>query len=171
MSRSPSHSERQPHAERIRLPEVMRLTGLPRSTIYSLRGRGLFPSQAPKPPGTRSAYWYRADVIAWAARGQPRKLRAGAQVEKHGSPHVLDGRPSPHDRNRPLKRIVDSPEKGDPDTEHPMALSGLIRTGMQIFGQNVYRHRKSGLLLLAIGYWPAQLAPSMETEDTSRVLQ
>jgi len=169
MSCSPSHSERQPPAERIRLSEVRRLTGLPRSTIYDLMRRGLFPRQVPKPHGTRSAYWYRAEVVAWAEGSRLKNPRARKHVETRGSLHVLDVCPGAQDRKRHPQSISKPKQKRAP--EPAVAMNGLIPTGIKFLGQEVYRHRGSGLLLLAIGYWPAQLAPSMETEDTSRLLQ
>ena len=46
-----------------RLPEVIRQTGLSRSTIYDLIGRGEFPSQFRL--GRRAVGWLSEDVLAW----------------------------------------------------------------------------------------------------------
>lgn len=47
----------------IRLPEVRRLTGLSRSTIYSMIDAGSFPRQRKITPTI--AVWLEADVLAW----------------------------------------------------------------------------------------------------------
>ncbi|MGE3482444.1 MAG: helix-turn-helix transcriptional regulator [Gammaproteobacteria bacterium] len=49
----------------LRLPEVMRLTGLGRSTIYRLLAAGQFP--APVQLSVRAVGWRRADVDHWTA--------------------------------------------------------------------------------------------------------
>ena len=49
----------------LRLPEVMRLTGLGRSTIYRLLAAGQFP--APVQLSVRAVVWRRTDVDHWTA--------------------------------------------------------------------------------------------------------
>jgi prophage regulatory protein len=49
----------------LRLPEVMRLTGLGRSTIYRLLAAGQFPS--PVQLSVRAVGWRRSDVDNWTA--------------------------------------------------------------------------------------------------------
>lgn len=49
----------------IRLKEVMHLTGLARSTIYSMIDAGTFPRQRKVTPTI--AVWSEAEVIAWTA--------------------------------------------------------------------------------------------------------
>jgi len=49
----------------LRLPEVMRLTGLGRSTIYRLLAVGQFPS--PVQLSVRAVGWRRSDVDNWTA--------------------------------------------------------------------------------------------------------
>jgi len=49
----------------LRLPEVMRLTGLGRSTIYRLLAVGQFP--APVQLSVRAVGWRRTDVDHWTA--------------------------------------------------------------------------------------------------------
>jgi prophage regulatory protein len=49
----------------LRLPEVMRLTGLGRSTIYRLLAVGQFPS--PVQLSVRAVGWRRSDVDHWTA--------------------------------------------------------------------------------------------------------
>ena len=46
-----------------RLPQVMRRTGLSRSTIYEMIGRGEFPQQVRL--GRRAVGWIAADVDEW----------------------------------------------------------------------------------------------------------
>lgn len=49
----------------LRLPEVMRLTGLGRSTIYRLLAAGQFPS--PIQLSVRAVGWRRSDLDDWTA--------------------------------------------------------------------------------------------------------
>ncbi len=49
----------------LRLPEVMRLTGLGRSTIYRLLAAGQFP--LPVQLSVRAVGWRRSDVDNWTA--------------------------------------------------------------------------------------------------------
>jgi prophage regulatory protein len=49
----------------LRLPEVMNITGLSRSTVYRLAGRGEFPEQFKL--STRTAAWDAAEVQQWMA--------------------------------------------------------------------------------------------------------
>ena len=46
-----------------RLPEVLRHTGLSRSTVYEMVSRGDFPRQIQL--GRRAVGWLAADVLAW----------------------------------------------------------------------------------------------------------
>ena len=46
-----------------RLPDVLRRTGLSRSTIYEMVRRGEFPKQVPL--GRRAVGWIAQDVIDW----------------------------------------------------------------------------------------------------------
>lgn len=58
-------------ADRIlRRPEVERLTGLGRSTIYAWMARGEFPR--PMKLGVRAVGWRGSDVLAWLATRRPR---------------------------------------------------------------------------------------------------
>lgn len=58
----------------VRLPEVERLCGIKKTTIYSLIGAGQFPK--PIRLGTRMVAWSEAAVLAWV---QARLAEAGAQ--------------------------------------------------------------------------------------------
>ena len=51
-----------------RLPEVITICGLSRSTIYEMIGRGEFP--APVKLGARAVGWRRSDIEAWLASRQ-----------------------------------------------------------------------------------------------------
>ena len=46
-----------------RLPEVMARTGLSRSTIYNLVGKGKFPSQINL--GPRAVGWVESEIVDW----------------------------------------------------------------------------------------------------------
>ncbi len=47
----------------IRLPEVQRLTGLGKTTIYTLERRGRFPRRRKLTP--RASAWLESEVILW----------------------------------------------------------------------------------------------------------
>lgn len=49
----------------LRLDEVMKITGLSRSTLYALIKRGEFPQQVPL--GPRMVRWKSTDVDSWVA--------------------------------------------------------------------------------------------------------
>ncbi len=51
------------HHRLLRLPEVLRMTGLSRSTLYRLIGEGRFP--APVRIGPRAVAWRERDVLEW----------------------------------------------------------------------------------------------------------
>ena len=53
----------------LRLPTVLRLTGLGRSTIYRMIAEDKFP--APVLLAARAVAWRRTDVEAWSDRRQP----------------------------------------------------------------------------------------------------
>lgn len=57
----------------IRLPEVLRLTGLSRTSVYELEGGGLFPSRVPI--GPRAVAWPRDAVVQWCEA----KIRAARE--------------------------------------------------------------------------------------------
>jgi prophage regulatory protein len=47
----------------LRVSNVMRVTGLPKSTIYELAGRGEFPK--PVRISRRLSGWLEAEIVAW----------------------------------------------------------------------------------------------------------
>jgi len=53
----------------LRLPDVIGLIGLRKTTIYAMVAKGLFPS--PIPLGLRARGWRAGDVLAWIADRQP----------------------------------------------------------------------------------------------------
>lgn len=53
----------------LRLPDVLIMTGLKKSTLFSLIQKGLFPSQVRL--GTRSVAWRSEDIAAWIAARPP----------------------------------------------------------------------------------------------------
>jgi prophage regulatory protein len=57
----------------LRRPEVERLTGLARSTIYSWIDRGSFPG--PVKLGERSVGWREGDVREWLEARAPKEVR------------------------------------------------------------------------------------------------
>jgi prophage regulatory protein len=57
----------------LRLPEVMKLTGLSRATIYRLERAGRFPRRARI--SDNSVGWYEREVLAWQ-QGRPRPRSA-----------------------------------------------------------------------------------------------
>ena len=50
----------------IRIAAVTHLTGMPRSSVYDLIKRGLFPAQLSL-GGGKSVAWLESDVMAWMA--------------------------------------------------------------------------------------------------------
>lgn len=54
-----------PGMRMLRMPEIKRITGLPRSTIYRLAGAGTFPASVRLAP--RAVGWRESDVAAWLA--------------------------------------------------------------------------------------------------------
>lgn len=56
----------------LRLPMVVNLTGLSRSTIYAMLKNGKFPQSVKL--GTRSVGWYEADIQSWLASLQASKV-------------------------------------------------------------------------------------------------
>lgn len=58
-----SHFPTAPTARFLRLPEVMDLTGLSRSTLYDSIKRGSFPAAVPL--GGKSVAWLSTEVDAW----------------------------------------------------------------------------------------------------------
>ncbi|ELY4664180.1 TPA: AlpA family transcriptional regulator [Escherichia coli] len=53
------------HERFLRLPEVMHLCGLSRSTVYDLISRDAFPKQIPL--GGKNVAWAQSEVSAWMA--------------------------------------------------------------------------------------------------------
>jgi prophage regulatory protein len=55
-----------PYPERlIRIQEVIKITGLSRSYVYSLSNEGLFPRSVPLVPGGKARAWVLSEVEAW----------------------------------------------------------------------------------------------------------
>ena len=48
----------------LRLPEVLRIIGLSRSTIYRMMAKGQFPAQV-STTGLRAVGWRQADILEW----------------------------------------------------------------------------------------------------------
>jgi prophage regulatory protein len=49
----------------IRIKEVIELSGLSRSYIYTLSAEGLFPKSVPLVPGGSARAWVHAEVVDW----------------------------------------------------------------------------------------------------------
>ena len=47
----------------LRIPDVQRLTGLPRATIYEMVSKGRFPKQVRLSP--RAVGWIEAEILEW----------------------------------------------------------------------------------------------------------
>jgi prophage regulatory protein len=64
----------------LRISDVVRVTGLPRSTIFEMAARGSFPKQVRLSP--RAVGWIEAEILAWQqARIADRDLAAGRQID------------------------------------------------------------------------------------------
>lgn len=166
MSTGPAIVERPQHRRKIRLPEVLRRTGLSRSTLYELMENDIFPAQA-KAHGTRTAMWWEDEVDDW------NESPANVSPQKFGGGSLPDCRPkevfagSEEDRRPPLLHAA-TPRKHDNGKESSTKMSGLKKTGMTILGREVYRHIASNRLLLDVGVsLPEPLACSDAEETTS----
>ena len=47
----------------LRIPEVVRVTGLPRATIYEMAAKGQFPKQVRLSP--RAVGWLESEILDW----------------------------------------------------------------------------------------------------------
>ena len=52
----------------VRISEVVRLTGLSRSYVYSLAAEGRFPKSIPLVPGGKSRAWVLSEVHDWLSQ-------------------------------------------------------------------------------------------------------
>lgn len=68
-----AHEDAQMTSSLLRLPEVKRLSGLSRSTIYRLEAQGDFPARVRI--SERATAWRADEVLAWLSE-RPRVLRA-----------------------------------------------------------------------------------------------
>jgi prophage regulatory protein len=62
-------------AKFLRRPEVEKITGLPRSSIYERMAEGTFPK--PIPLGGRSVAWIEAEIIDWQKKRVAERERKG----------------------------------------------------------------------------------------------
>ena len=60
------------HLRLLRLPEVLRITGLSRYTIYRMMAKGQFPAQV-STTGLRAVGWRRKDILKWV-KDRPDKV-------------------------------------------------------------------------------------------------
>ena len=91
MTENPSNERTNPPIRFLRLPEVMKRTGLSRSTIYVRLAEGRFPR--PVALGGRAVGWIEAEIAEWVAEriAESRSVseRAGERVEAaHRIPEV-----------------------------------------------------------------------------------
>jgi predicted DNA-binding transcriptional regulator AlpA len=96
------------------LREVLKATGLGRSTLYEYESSGRFPKRA-SPPKTR-ARWYTRDVRAWIGeRSQPNEDAADAERRKLRFAHAprRNGRRR-YDPNRLLADRIVNPYAASP---------------------------------------------------------
>lgn len=161
MNTVPAIVERAKPRRKIRLPEVLRRTGLSRSTVYELMEQDLFPAEA-KSLGTRTALWWADEIDEWNEcpdKEAWRARRAGtppAQRPKEastGSETTIEPRAVTETRKneKPAKGNGAAGRKPAPGKKPSGEMSGLERTGMTILGRDVYRHVASNRLLLDVG--------------------
>lgn len=66
------------HSKVIRLPAVLEMTGLSRSSIYNQISSGVFPR--PVRIGARAVGWIHAEVAGWIAERADRRPLPGCKV-------------------------------------------------------------------------------------------
>lgn len=160
-------SERPHHRRKIRLPEVLRRTGLSRSTLYELMEEGLFPAEA-KAPGVRTAMWWDDEVDDW-----------NESPEKFDSPGVRAGTPPARRQKgisagsgksqRPPEANGTSPQTQVSKKRPSAEMSGLEKTGMTFLGREVYRHIASNMLLLNVGFLLPEPPARADTTETKTI--
>jgi prophage regulatory protein len=67
-------------AKFLRRPEVEKITGLPRSSIYERMAEGTFPK--PIPLGGRSVAWIEAEIIDWQKKRVAERERKGLSAKR-----------------------------------------------------------------------------------------
>lgn len=164
MSTGPAILERPKDRRKIRLPEVLELTGLSRSTLYELMGKGLFPAQA-KAQGTKTAMWWKDEVDDWnesPTKASSQKFRAGGpparrQKEVSAESEISLRLAGAHGTS-PQQQILTKRSGG--------GMTGLERTGMTFLGREVYLHTASKKLLLDVGSLLSELPGRPGTSET-----
>ena len=76
----------------MKLPEVVKATGVCKTVIYQMMNKGIFPWPIERgAPGATGVGWLESEVAAWIrARPRASKLRLGAGgIGKSGSPVTL----------------------------------------------------------------------------------
>lgn len=61
----------------MRLPEVIRVSGLSRATIYELMSKGAFPKKVPL--GGRNVAWPESEINAWVKVRMAARTQGGTQ--------------------------------------------------------------------------------------------
>lgn len=179
MTTVPAIVERAKPRRKIRLPEVLRRTGLSRSTVYELMEQDLFPAEA-KSLGTRTAMWWEDEIdewnecpdkVAWRAR------RSGTPPAQRHNGTSTESETTTKPRTATGTRKNEKPAKGNwasgrrpPAARKPSGkMSGLQETGMIFFGHDVYRHIESNHLLLDVGFALPESLARTDAEDTKSI--
>jgi len=82
MTENPTNERTNPPIRFLRLPEVMKRTGLSRSTIYVRLAAGCFPR--PVALGSRAVGWIEAEVAEWVAERIAESRSGGDRAGEHG---------------------------------------------------------------------------------------
>ena len=82
MTENPTNERTNPPIRFLRLPEVMKRTGLSRSTIYVRLAAGCFPR--PVALGSRAVGWIEAEVEEWVAERIAESRSGGDRAGEHG---------------------------------------------------------------------------------------
>ena len=75
--------------EIVRIADVLELTGLRRTMLYELIGKGRFPAQVSL--GARAVGWYKREVLEWICSRSPAKHVSGSTRSNAGKTSAVIG--------------------------------------------------------------------------------
>ena len=151
------------HPRIIRLPEVILRVGKGKTSIYQDLKRGLFPPQAKRLNGSRSAGWFEDEIDKYLAARRNGREWAGVETasgESQGScipsAALLPVQPDKNRNTKPALQQI-------PNTIPAYQEGDLMQTGMKLMGGDVYLHHATGRLFLELGRAPGILVAQIGT--------